>query len=174
MKSTGVVRRIDELGRIVIPKEIRKTLRIKDGENLEIFTEKESIILKKYSTVRSLDDFAQKLTDSIYSLIKKNILILDNESVVAISGELKRKYLDKKISEQMESIISKRKQVVEKQMESINIIDIEEKCYFVYTPIIVNGDAVGLTMILSHTEPITELDEQIVKIVANFLSRHLE
>ena len=83
MKATGVVRRIDELGRIVIPKEIRKTLRIKEGENLEIFIDdKENVVLKKYSLMNKIEDFAQNFTDSINSLLKHNINIVLNIFII--------------------------------------------------------------------------------------------
>lgn len=174
MKATGVVRRIDELGRIVIPKEIRKTLRIKEGENLEIYIDNESIILKKYSSIHNLDEFAQKLTDTISNLLKKNIIITDSDSIVAISGELKKKYLGQKISDELETIIKKRSQILEKNIKSIKISEIEEAGSYTYAPIIANGDALGIVLILSKTEPLSESEEQIVKIVANFLAKHLE
>ena len=174
MKATGVVRRIDELGRIVIPKEIRKTLRIKEGENLEIYIDNESIILKKYSSIHSLDEFAQKLTDTISNLLKKNIIITDSDSIVAISGELKKKYLGQKISDELETIIKKRSQILEKHIKSIKISEIEETGSYTYAPIIANGDVLGIVLILSKTEPLSESEEQIVKIVANFLAKHLE
>lgn len=174
MKATGVVRRIDELGRIVIPKEIRKTLRIKEGENLEIYIDNESIILKKYSSIHNLDEFAQKLTDTISNLLKKNIIITDSDSIVAISGGLKKKYLGQKISDELETIIKKRSQILEKNIKSIKISEIEEAGSYTYAPIIANGDALGIVLILSKTEPLSESEEQIVKIVANFLAKHLE
>ena len=90
MKSTGVVRRIDDLGRIVIPKEIRRNLRIKEGENLEIFIENENIILKKYSMMNKINDLSQELTDAIYTFTKHNVFITDTDSVVAGSGKLKK------------------------------------------------------------------------------------
>ncbi|MCI9233097.1 MAG: AbrB/MazE/SpoVT family DNA-binding domain-containing protein [Bacilli bacterium] len=174
MKATGVVRRIDELGRIVIPKEIRKTLRIKEGENLEIYIDNEAIILKKYSSIHSLDEFAQKLTDTISSLLKKTVIITDSDTIVAVSGELKKKYLGQKISNELESIIKKRSQILEKGIESIRISEIAETGSYTYAPIIANGDALGIVLILSKTEPLSESEEQIVKIVANFLAKHLE
>ena len=91
MKATGVVRRIDELGRIVIPKEIRKTMRIREGENIEIYIDSnENIVLKKYSIMKKLGDFAQSFTDSIHSFLKHNIIITDSDSIIAISGDLKK------------------------------------------------------------------------------------
>ena len=102
MKTTGIVRRIDELGRIVIPKEIRKSLRIKEGESLEILIDNEDIILKKYSVIKNLNDFAQNITDSIYSFIKNNILITDTNSILAVSGPLKKELLNKSIGTDLE------------------------------------------------------------------------
>ena len=91
MKATGIVRRIDELGRVVIPKEIRKTLRIHEGENVEIFVDtSENIILKKFSVMKKLEDFAQNLTDVVNSYIKHNIIITDTDSIIATSGEYKK------------------------------------------------------------------------------------
>ena len=175
MKATGVVRRIDELGRIVIPKELRKTLRIKEGENLEIYIDGENIVLKKYSVMNNLDDFAQELTDSIYGLLKKNILIMDRDSVIAASGDLKKKYLGKQISSAMEEYMKRRDSMLEKYSKKIKIIEnIEEEGAYAYSPIIASGDAVGLVIMFSKEEQLGKNEEQIVKIVANFLAKHLE
>lgn len=175
MKATGVVRRIDELGRIVIPKEVRKTLRIKEGENLEIYIENENIILKKYSAMKNLDDFAQELTDSIYSLLKQNIFIMDRDTIIAVSGDMKKMYLGKDISTTMEDYISRRDSMLEKYSKKLQIIDEEkEEGSYTYASIVANGDAVGLVLIFSKGEQLGAHEEQIVKIVASFLSKHLE
>ncbi len=175
MKATGVVRRIDELGRIVIPKEIRKTLRIKEGENLEIYIENDNIILKKYSAMNNLNDFAQELTDSIYSLLKTNIFIMDTDNIIALSGEMKKKYLGKQVSEEMENFISRRDSMLEKYSKKIKIIEnIEEEGAYAYSSIVANGDAVGMVLIFSKEGQLSGNEEQIVKIVANFLAKHLE
>lgn len=91
MKSTGVVRRVDDLGRIVIPKEIRRTLRIRDGESLEIFVDREMIALKKFSKMTNIEEISKQLADIIHSTIQKNILIADRDRFVAVSGNLKKK-----------------------------------------------------------------------------------
>ncbi len=174
MKATGVVRRIDELGRIVIPKEIRKTLHIKEGENLEIYIDNETIILKKYSTIHNLNELAQTLTDSISNLIKQNVFITDNDNVVAVSGDLKKHYLGEKISDEMEEHIKKRNQILESDKKGLKITEKEEEGSYTYAPIIANGDALGMVLILSKEDALSEKEEQIVKIVANFLSKHLE
>ena len=99
MKTTGIIRRIDELGRIVIPKEIRKNLRIKNGESLEIYLENDSIILKKYSQIESLKNVSIDYVEAFNQIIKHNIIVTDRDKVVAVSGPFKKKYLDKEINE---------------------------------------------------------------------------
>jgi AbrB family transcriptional regulator (stage V sporulation protein T) len=94
MKATGIIRRIDDLGRIVIPKEIRKNLRIKEGDNLEVFVQNEEIILRKYSMMNKINDLAQELTDAIYTFMKHSIFITDTDQVVAGSGPLKKLFLN--------------------------------------------------------------------------------
>lgn len=175
MKNTGVVRRIDDLGRIVIPKEIRKTLRIKDGESLEFFLNSDNIILKKYSPLEGLQNFYKTYAESIYSELGNNVLIVDRDSIVAASGDFKKKYLDKPISSTIDSIIQNRVVVSSKQRSKIEIINgncIEGS--YVIAPIITSGDAVGAVIIISLC---TEIDDFIIKtgvIAARFLGKYIE
>ena len=115
MKTTGVVRRIDELGRIVVPKEIRKNLRIKSGDSLEIYLEGENILLKKYSPIETLENVTENYVDSFNQVLKHNIIVTDRDKVVAISGNLKKKYLGKSISEFTDRSIERRDSFVERQ-----------------------------------------------------------
>jgi len=176
MKATGVVRRIDELGRIVIPKEIRKTLRIHEGENVEIYIDdKENIVLKKYSLMKKLGDFAQSFTDSIYSFLNKTIIITDTDHIIAVSGELKKDYLNADISDDLLSSIIRRDNILEKHFKPMKIKSSEEiECAYAMNSIICHGDAVGLVIILSKKDKITEIDEKIVQIASQFLSKYLE
>ena len=176
MKATGVVRRIDELGRIVIPKEIRKTLRIKEGENLEIFIDdKENVVLKKYSLMNKIEDFAQNFTDSINSLLKHNIIITDNDSVIAASGKYKKKYLNKSISSTVENMLLGREKVLQNHNKKISIINEEEiEVTYAASTIISNGDVAGLVIIFDDEALINENDFQICQIVSSFLGKHLE
>lgn len=175
MKTTGVVRRIDDLGRIVIPKEIRKSLRIKDGESLEIFLDSDNIVLKKYSPLENLDDFYKTYVDSIYSFIKENIFIIDRDTIVAVAGDLKRKYLDKSVSSNIDEIIQKRINVVEKEFKELSLIDGEvEKCSYIISPIIVNGDVVGAVIMLSLNKNLDNFDEKTISIAAKFLGKYIE
>ena len=106
MKATGVVRRIDDLGRIVIPKEIRKTLRIKEGDPLEIFTDREGgIILKKYSPIGELSEFATEYAETLAKTTGHIACITDKDTVIAISGGSKKEYLEKGVSKQLEQIM---------------------------------------------------------------------
>lgn len=175
MKNTGVVRRIDDLGRIVIPKEIRKTLRIKDGESLEIFLNSDNIVLKKYSPLEGLQNFYKTYAESIYSELGNNVLIVDRDKIVAAAGDFKRKYLDKPISSTVDLIIQNRAVSISKQKVKIDIInDYYTEVSYVISPIITNGDAVGAVIIMSSDE---NIDDFIIKtgvIASKFLGKYIE
>ena len=176
MKATGIIRRIDELGRIVVPKEIRKNLRIKEGENLEIFVDSEdNIVLKKHSLIKKMDDLAQNFTDAIYSFIKHNIIIADNNTILAASGSIKKEYLNKPISIELENKINRREEMIEKHSKSISIIDEKTiNATYAVSPIIVNGDTVGIVMIFNTDKEVDDTDYKIVQIASKFLTSHLE
>lgn len=175
MKNTGVVRRIDDLGRIVIPKEIRKTLRIKDGESLEIFLNSDNIVLKKYSPLEGLQNFYRTYAESIYSELGNNVLIVDRDKIVAAAGDFKRKYLDKPISSTVDLIIQNRVVSISKQKVKIDIInDYYVEVSYVIAPIITNGDAVGAVIIMSSDD---NIDDFIIKtgvIASKFLGKYIE
>ena len=174
MKTTGIVRRIDELGRIVIPKEIRKSLRIKEGESLEILIDNEDIILKKYSVIKNLNNFAQNITDSIYYFIKNNILITDTNSILAVSGPLKKELLNKSIGTDLELKIKRREEMLEKHKKALKITDKELECTYAVSPVIVAGDVIGLVMIISTEDNVEDVDLKLTQIASKFLSNHLE
>lgn len=176
MKATGIIRRVDELGRIVIPKELRKSLRLREGESLEIYVnDQENIVLKKFSLMNKIDDFAQGFVDSMYSFIKHNIIITDNDTVIASAGKQKKDYLDKPISENLQISLSRRENILEKFEKPFKIIETKEEIgTYAISSIIVNGDAVGLVMVSSTEEPIGELEKKIVDIASEFLAKYLE
>ena len=94
MKATGIVRRIDDLGRVVIPKEIRRTLRIREGDPLEIFVDHDGeVILKKYSPIGELGDFAQEYADSLFEATGHIAIITDRDQIIAIAGASKKRFL---------------------------------------------------------------------------------
>ena len=174
MKTTGIIRRIDELGRIVIPKEIRRSLRIKESESIEIFIDDESIILKKYSIIKNLNDFAQNMADAIHSFINHSVIITDNDSILAASGQLKKDLLGKNIGVDLESKLTRREEMLEKHKKNIKITNEDLECTYAVSPIIINGDTIGLIMIISNENPVDELDFKLVQIASKFFSNHLE
>ena len=171
--STGIVRRIDELGRIVIPKEIRKSLRIKSGDNLEVVVNGEEINLRKYSQIENVTDVAQLYADSFFQVLKYNIVITDTDKVVACAGNLQRKYMNMEISESIESMIERRDNFVERKKNNIEISPgMSEYGYYTVATINHNGDSIGLVIILSMNTPMLEQEEKLALILANMLSNY--
>lgn len=175
MKATGVIRRIDDLGRIVIPKEIRKNLRIKEGDNLEIFVQNEEIILKKYSMMNKINDLAQELTDAIYTFMKYSIFITDTDQIVAGSGPLKKNYINKNISDFIVESIKRRDKMIQNHFKELNFTDKEViTCSYVMSTILVNGEATGMILIISENEILGENEMQMASIVSSFMTKYLE
>ena len=174
MKSTGVLRRIDDLGRIVIPKEIRKHLKIKNGESLEIFIHDDTVVLKKYSYMSDMEDIAQNCSDSFYDVINNEIIITDLSNVIAVSGSIRKRYLNKEISNFINNMIMERKTNIGATNDGVEIIKGEKiKRNFIISPVIVSGDAVGAVIILSDSG-INEVMEKTANFISRFLSKHLE
>jgi len=175
MKATGIVRRIDDLGRIVIPKEIRKNLRIKEGDNLEIFVQNEDIIFKKYSMMNKINDLAQELTDSIYTFMKHSIFITDTDQIIAGSGPLRKKYLNKNISSSIVESIKRRDKMLENHFKELSVMDNEKiTCSYVMSTILVNGEATGMILIISEDEKLGETEVQMAGIASSFMTKYLE
>lgn len=178
MKATGVVRRIDDLGRVVIPKEIRRTLRIREGDSLEIYVDNAGdVILKKYSPVEDLSEFSQQYADALYMAIHKDIIICDRDTIVAATANLKKKYVHKKVSEQLEKLMNNRTTKVERDNPELEITD-DKKEHFSYVvqPILSNGDCVGAVIILGNenNKEITDIDVTSAKTAASFIGKYLE
>ena len=175
MKSTGVIRRIDDLGRIVIPKELRKNLRIKEGDNLEIFIDNEDIILRKYSMMNKINDLAQELTDAIYTFTKHNVFITDTDTIIAGSGTLKKDYLNKSISNFIIKSINRREKILENHFKELNLIKEEEiECSYILSTILVNAEAIGMIVIISEKDKLSEIEMQLANIVSTFITKYLE
>ena len=171
MKTTGIIRRIDDLGRLVIPKELRKTLRIKNGDSLEIFVDNEDIILKIYSPMESIEEAANRYVDSFNQVIKHNIIVTDRDKVIAASGNLKKKYLGKSINEFTERGIERRDSFVERQKKLFSFVeDIEDLGYYSFSSIISEGDAIGSVIIFSVENPLLESEEKLAIILSKLLS----
>lgn len=173
ISKAGIIRRIDELGRIVIPKEIRKTMHIKNGENLEIFIQNDNIILKKYSELDNLTNLSQTISDTLNHNLKSDILITDTDKFINASGTLKTKYLNKEISEDLLNIINNRKQTTLKNKTLILTKNIQEIGTFIITPIITNGDIIG-SIIIYNKNNLTEYDEEKANLITEILSKYIE
>ena len=171
MKTTGIIRRIDDLGRIVVPKELRKTLRIKNGDSFEIFVDNEDIILKKYSPMESIEEAAIKYVDSFNQVIKHSVIVTDKDRVIAASGVLKKRYLGKKITEFTERCIERRDSFVERQKKIFSFVEgVEDLGYYSFSSIISDGDTIGGVIIISVESPILESEEKMSVILAKLLS----
>lgn len=171
MKTTGIIRRIDDLGRIVVPKELRKTLRIKNGDSLEIFVDNEDIILKKYSPMESIEEAAIKYVDSFNQVIKHSVIVTDKDRVIAASGILKKRYLGKRITEFTERGIERRDSFVERQKKTFSFVEgIEDFGYYSFSSIISDGDTIGSVIIISVESPILESEEKMASILSKLLS----
>ena len=174
MKSTGVVRRVDDLGRIVIPKEIRRTLRIRDGESLEIFVDREMIALKKFSKMTDMYYISKQLVDIVNSVTGQSVFITDRDNFIAASGNLKKKYLNKPISKALEFIMKERSIVVGRELHKIELLDSDIEQYaYVISPVIMNGDAIGLVLIISE-QSVGQVEEKMADVVSKFLGKHIE
>ena len=164
MKQTGVTRKIDELGRIVIPKEIRKNLGIRDGESLEIYTSDDSIILKKYYEVKKLEDVCDKLCEMIKNIYDVNILITDREKVVSSSiSNYKDKLLDKDLIE----LIDERELLISDKLLTKKIGNDEVIGYYTVVPIVASSDSLGLVIIVDEVKTYERLAKLVVKIVVD-------
>ena len=171
MKATGVVRRIDDLGRVVIPKEIRRTMRIREGDSLEIFVNQSGeVVLKKYSPIADISAFAQQYADAMQASTKKGILIVDRE-------EIKKQYLNRRVSRPLSDMIENRTSKIAEGKEVLEIVDGETtERSFVMIPIISNGDSLGAVILVGTEEDelVNELDINSAKIATSFLGKYLE
>lgn len=181
MKATGIVRRIDDLGRVVIPKEIRRTLRIREGDPLEIFVDRDGeVILKKYSPIGELSDFAQEYADSLFESTGYTSIICDRDAVVAVAGAPKKHWIDKAIIPAIEEVMAGRKSRIFPDEAGVPFVeDADDPWYFaglVVAPIISEGDPIGVVMIGSK-EPnakIGELERKLAETAAGFLAKQME
>ncbi len=180
MKATGIVRRIDELGRIVVPKEIRRTLRIREGDPLEIFTDKDGeIVLKKYSPIGELSIFAQEYVDATAQILGCPVCVTDRDQIIAVAGISKRELLGKPLHKELEEAINDREAIMAKKGEKKYIrITGEEDVYEgqIVQTIICEGDAIGAVIILNKDSrnPLTETERKAAIIAANFLGKQME
>jgi len=180
LKATGIVRRIDDLGRVVIPKEIRRTLRIREGDPLEIFTDREGeIILKKYSPIGELGTFAREYADSLSQTVGHITCIVDKDQIIAVSGGAKRELMDKHISGAMEKAINGRSAVISSRNETGFVPLLEDDNESVYNhelimPIISEGDVLGAIVFLSMDKRMGDVESKLAQTAAGFLGKQME
>lgn len=182
MKATGIVRRIDELGRIVIPKEIRRTLRIREGDPLEIYTDREGqVILKKYSPIGELSEFAKEYCESLYENTSFTALIADRDNIIAVAGGPKKSYMEKRISPELEKIIEGRNtystsEKVEKVKITYEDDGTEKYKAQVISPIVMQGDPIGAVILSSNEEgtEISDIEIKLAETASGFLSKQME
>ena len=183
MKATGVVRRIDDLGRVVIPKEIRKTLRIKEGDPLEIFTDREGqVILKKYSPIGELSEFATGYAETLAKTTGHIACITDKDTVIAVSGGSKKEFLEQDLSGELEQLLEDKEVYTSKENNEIAIPitknDNKERKYNsqVIYPIISQGDVIGSVILLSkdNNTKMGDSELKVVQSAAGFLSSQMD
>lgn len=180
MKATGIVRRIDDLGRVVIPKEIRRTLRIREGDPLEIFTDREGeIILKKYSPIGELGTFAAQYCESLAQTLNCTVCITDHDQVIAVNGNGKKDFSDKNISKEMENFLKKRiiKGHKDGENDYIPVVQEDEKvCEEMICPILCEGDVIGSVILLNREtkKKFDESEQKAAQCAAAFLGKQME
>ena len=181
MKATGIVRRIDDLGRVVIPKEIRRTMRIREGDPLEIFTSREGeVIFKKYSPIGELNSFAAQYADTLHKTCELSVVICDRDAVIACAGVPKKEYSDRRVSAELERVIEGRSLYTWRRGERRMLaVDDARSGHAVSCamPIITEGDIIGCVVSLvsaDSTELPGEMEVKLIQTAAGFLSRQLE
>ena len=179
MKATGIVRRVDDLGRIVIPKEIRRTLKIREGDPLEIYTEKDGgVIFRKYSPMGDLQEFAASVCESIATNTGCIAAVSDRDSIIAIHGAPKRDLVDKPNSQELEKLMEQRKNYRYRPGEVlIRASESSDKYHLgVAAPILSQGDLMGAVLLLmgENPAPLQESDQKLAQTVAGFLGKQME
>ena len=179
MKATGIVRRIDDLGRIVIPKEIRRTMRIREGDPLEIYTESDgTVIFKKYSPIGELSEFAGQYAEALAKSTGLTCCISDTDTIIAVSGAPKKELSDKKLSSDAEKIMhGKTGYVASKNGKDVSVIDGNDNYKAgVIAPIVFEGDSIGTVMILSSdgTKTFGDVESKLAEVAAGFLGKTME
>ena len=180
MKATGIVRRIDDLGRVVVPNEIRRTLRIREGDPLEIFTDREGeIILKKYSPIGELSLFAKQYAEAMAQTTGLVVAIADRDQFIAVAGSGKKDLLAKAVSKELENLMTERESLIASKGEKSYITisyDDDDYTQQVITPIICEGDVIGAVVILSREakQKLGEMELKLAQTASSFLGRQME
>ena len=177
MKATGIVRRIDDLGRVVIPKEIRRVLRIREGDPLEIYTDHDGeVIFKKYSPVGELHSFAASYAETLNKSCSLSVVITDRDAIIACAGLPKKEYVDSKLSADADSLIESRTTYMHREGEKSLFVNAQTSSRIsVLVPILLDGDIIGSVATLTNGEASpTETEIKLIQTAAAFLSKQLE
>ena len=178
MKATGIVRRIDDLGRVVIPKEIRRTMRIREGDPLEIFTDQNGeVILKKYSPVGEMGAFASQYADVLSKATGLTSVVCDRDHVIAVSGGAKKELLERRVSSQLEDLMESRRNYIASKDDPNEFFPIEgiDKTAFAASPIVAAGDVSGAVLLLSNGQnKAPESDGKLCSIASAFIGKQME
>ena len=175
MKAIGVVRRIDDLGRIVIPKELRKTMRIKEGDSLEIFIEgADKVVLRKYSPVQNINEIVNEFVLGLYEATKSDIIITDNEQIIAVAGSIPKELIGKKLSTYYcDRIKNRSTQVVEKPNNFEITDNFKINRPTIFKTISVYGDILGSVVIICNNT-VTDIERSLVDFSTSFFNKYLE
>ena len=183
MRATGIVRRIDELGRVVIPKEIRRTLRIREGDPLEIFTDHDGeVVLKKYSPIGEIAAIAKDYTDSLYRTLGHVTLISDRDAIVSASGSAKKDYIEKGLCQEVDQIMQARQLQLLNLSSGARMIPVttddrtDNYSAQIIAPIIADGEIIGSLILLSRESGVqmSEVDQKVAETTANIVGRQME
>lgn len=176
MKATGIVRRIDDLGRVVIPKEIRRTMRIREGDPLEIYTNSGEVIFKKYSAVGEMSGIATQYAEALGSSASLPVLICDRDHCIAAAGISKKSVLEKSVSSDLENIMEGRKLVTFNSDSNLAALDGFDRDICAAAPILSSGDISGAVVLVSSEQggSANDSDIKLLGVAANFLGSLME
>lgn len=178
MKATGIVRRIDDLGRVVIPKEIRRTMRIREGDPLEIYTSNDGeVIFKKYSVIGEMSENATQVADIMHKLAGCPVVVFDRDHVVASSGVTKKEFSERRVSPELEELMESRRQFFAEDADrKFYAVEGVEQPALACMPILSSGDVTGAVTFLSsdNRQTVSELQKSLVNAAAQFLGRQVE
>ena len=182
MKATGFVRRIDDLGRVVIPKEIRRTMRIREGDPLEIYTSAEGeVVFRKYSALGEMSENAAQVAEIMQRLAGCGVLVFDRDHVVAVSGTQKKEFTERRVSQELETLMESRRAYYAAERDSTHLrpaADLQRTA-FAALPILTAGDVTGAVAFLDAPEPDaktvpSDLQRSLISAAAQFLGRQME
>lgn len=181
MKATGIVRRIDDLGRVVIPKEIRRTMRIREGDPLEIYTSSDGeVIFKKYSAINEMAASASQVAEVMTKLANCPTVVFDRDHVVAVAGVGKKEFSERRVSQGLEDFLEHRRNYIYSSADDVKVFPVEgiDRPAIACTPILSSGDVTGAVAFLApgtgEASEATEVQKNLIQAAAQFLGKQIE